>query len=187
MTQEEINKTIEKGRLQLTNSEKAEHWVNLALLVFPVGLMVYSTKQEEYFLFSALAGLATFAALLWHKCSSPKWTVYKMEMTEFQFMQANEAAALLNDWTVLTNSGHCFSALQHKNWQWDGIKVTAVFKDGKLYLNSMVNPSLRSNPFTFGWNQKNKYELIRQYQSVIKGENVSKMARIDIERRETDF
>jgi|GEM_PF-2349834 len=51
----------------------------------------------------------------------------------------------------------------------------------------MVNPSLRSNPFTLGLNRKNKFELIRQYQLILNGNNVNEIENQKIVQKEEEF
>jgi len=131
--------------------------------------------------------IIAFFLLIRHKLVSPKLDVYKSELTEEQFKQANQAAATLNEWVVSSSRKDYFSAIKGTGWQWDGIKITAILKNGKLYLNSMVNPSMRSNPFTFGLNRRNKLELIRQYELILKGERVVESANNEIEKREEEF
>lgn len=143
--------------------------------------------QEKAFSFMALLPIGLLGLFLRHKIVSPRLAVYQSNLTEEQFKQANAAAAKLNDWIILSDRKDYFSAIKNVDWQWDGIKITAILKNGKLYLNSMVYPSTGSNPFTFGLNKRNKFELIRQYQSILKGENVIENTNKEIERREAMF
>ena len=133
---------------------------------------VESAIQDEEVSFMALLLIGLCGLFLRHKIVSSKLDVYKSNLTEAQFKQANTAAAKLNDWIILSSREDYFSAIKGADWQWEGIKITAILKNGKLYLNSMVYPSMRSNPFTFGLNKQNKLELIRQYQLILKGQNV---------------
>lgn len=163
----EINKSIESMKIHLTKGEKIEYWVNFLSLLIPLSSLGFITiyepiTNEEVPTFGIFIIIAFFL-LLRHKLVSPKLDVYKSELTEEQFKQANQAAATLNEWVVSSSRKDYFSAIKGTGWQWDGIKITAILKNGKLYLNSMVNPSMRSNPFTFGLNRRNKLELIRQY------------------------
>ena len=191
MKTEEINQSIESMNLYLTKDEKIEHWLNFIILLMPIILIGYvpieTAIQNKEFSFFALILTGLILLLLRHKLISPKLYVYKTNLTKEQFKQANQAAAKLNDWIILADRKDYFSAIKKVSWQWDGIKITAILKGGKLYLNSMVNPSNRSNPFTFGLNKKNKMELIHQYQSILKGNNVSETANSQIKKREEKF
>ena len=191
MTTKEINQSIESREIRLAKGEKIEHWVNFFSLLIPLGVVGFITIYEPIsngaFPTYGIIVIITFFLLLRHKLISLKLNVYKSELTEEQFKQANQAAATLNEWVVLSNRKNYFSAIKGTAWQWKGIKITVILKNGKIYLNSMVNPSIRSNPFTFGLNKKNKLELIRQYQLILKGENVVESAEKEIEKREEEF
>lgn len=191
MSQKERNNIITKGKLCLAQCEKVEHWVNFLLLSIPLGLAGYVTidtvlKQKE-FSGLALLILVLFFLLLKHKLNCTRLNVYKTNLSEKEFQKANLAAAKLNDWTILQNKWNYFTAIQQTNWQWDGIKITAILKDGKLHINSMVNPSTRSNPFTLGLNKKNNFALIRQYQSILEGNNVNELVEKEIVQKEEAF
>lgn len=191
MTPKEINQSIESRKVHLTKGEKIEHWMNFLSLLIPLSFLGFITIYEpitngEIPTFGIIVIIAFFV-LLHHKLVSPKLDVYKSELTEEQFKQANQAAATLNEWVILSNRGDYFSAIKGTNSQWEGIKITAILKNGKLYLNSMVNPSTQSNPFTFGLNKKNKFQLIQQYQLILKDENVVESADKEIIKREAEF
>jgi heme/copper-type cytochrome/quinol oxidase subunit 4 len=191
MTPKEINQSIESMKMHLTKVEKINHWVNFLLLIIPLCFCGYISIYEaiingEIPIMGIFIIIAIFLFLR-HKLVSPKLDVYKSELTEEQFKQANQAAATLNEWFVSSNNKEYFSAIKGTGWHMEGIKITAILKNGKLYLNSMVNPSIRSNPHTFGLNKKNKLELIKQYQLILKGENVVESANNEIEKREKEF
>lgn len=191
MTTEEINRSIESMKLHLNKGERIKHWVNFLFILIPLSFLGFTTlylaiSNGEIPILGIIAAIAFFY-LLRQKLTSPKLDVYKSELTAEQFKQANQAAARLNEWVIVSNGKDYFSAIKGTLWQWDGIKITAIQKNGKLYLNSMVNPSIRSNPFTFGYNKKNKLELIRQYQSILNGEDVTETTAKAIEKKEKDF
>ncbi|HHH50332.1 MAG TPA: hypothetical protein ENK52_05075 [Saprospiraceae bacterium] len=191
MTSKEINQSIESMKINLTKGEKIEHWVNFILMLIPLvvlgEIIMGESITDGEFPKSGIIIIIMFFLFLRHKLVSPKLDVYKSGLTEEQFKQANQAAATLNEWVILSNRKNYFSAIKGTGWQWEGIKITAILKNGKIYLNSMVNPSTRSNPFSFGLNKKNKLALIRQYQLILKGENVVESADKEIEKREEEF
>ncbi|THH36416.1 hypothetical protein [Neolewinella litorea] len=168
MTSREINRSIRTGKVQLTPGERVEHWVNFLFLSIPLVAVAfvlhYDLRVDGFLIF----GIVVFLLLLLrHKLVSPRLEVYRSGLTDQQFKRANQAVAVGNEWIILSNRKSYFCAIQQVGWQWDGIRITAILKEEKLYLNSMVNPSVRANPFTLGWNRKNKAALIRQYQSIL--------------------
>ncbi|MFK7983986.1 MAG: hypothetical protein AB8G86_28675 [Saprospiraceae bacterium] len=178
-------------KIYLNKGERIEHWVNFFFLLIPLSffgfITIYEPASKGEIPTFGLIVIGMFFLFLRHKLLSTKLEVYKSNLTEEQFKQANHAAAKLNDWIVLSNRKNYFSAIKGTNWQWDGIKITAILKNEKLYLNSMVNPSTRSNPFLFKLNKRNKLELIRQYQSILKGNNVREIVNEEIEKKEEEF
>lgn len=191
MTNKAISQSISERKIHLSNSEKSAYWLNFILLLIAVFLIGYesidSAIQRGEFPYLVLILISVVLLFLRHKLINLKMEVYGAKISGEAFCQANRAAAKLDDWTVLSNTENFFSAIKNVNWQKDGIKITVILQDEKLYLNSMVAPSMRSNPFSFGWNKKNKLALIRQYQSIMKGEDVGKQVNAEIEKREQAF
>ncbi|MFK7807330.1 MAG: hypothetical protein AB8F74_05945 [Saprospiraceae bacterium] len=180
MESNQIKKSIDEEKIQLTSGEKFEYWINFILILFHVGTIFILTSfmaMEDYrLLFAPLLFYSAIIILIRHKLTAPNLDKLDYRLSEKQFKNANRAAAMLNKWTVLSNTKNYFLATKSIPWQWDGIRVTVMRTEKKIYLNSMVAPSVQSNPFTFGWNKKNKKELIHQYESVIKGNDVIKKA-----------
>ncbi|AWV98685.1 hypothetical protein [Arcticibacterium luteifluviistationis] len=191
MTEKEIDHSIASMKVSLNDAEKFEYWLNLVSLMFFLGMTLIVDIQSEVsngeFPISGIIVIIVFLLLFRHKLISPKLAVYHSNLTEEQFIQANQAAATLNEWVILSNQKNHFSAIKRTGWQWEGIRISAILKNGKLYLNSMVNPSIRSNPFTFGLNKKNKSDLIRQYQLVLLKKNLIELANREIQKREEEF
>ena len=191
MTSKEINQSIESLKIKLTRGEKIDHWLNFFSLLIPlfsIGITtIYLPLLNGEITVIGIIILIAFILLLRHKLLSPKIEVFKSELTSEQFKLANQAAATLNEWVILSNRRNFFQAIKGTSWQWDGIKITAILKNGKIYLNSMVNPSLRSNPLTFGLNKKNKLALIQQYQLILKGSNVIENAEKEVDKTEKEF
>lgn len=191
MTAKEINQSIESMKVNLTTTEKIEHWINFFFILFLLSFIGIITIYDplsngEIPTYGVFVILVLFLFIR-HNLLSSKLVVCKITLSGNQFKQANQAAAKLCGWAILSNKQNYFSAIKETGWQWEGIKITAILKNGKLYLNSMVNPSIRSNPFTFGLNKKNKVELIRQYQLILKGEDVVTIANKEIEKREKEY
>lgn len=184
MTPKEINRSIETKNVQFTKGERIEHWLNFVLLLIPLSLMGFlvidTANQNEAFPFFGLILVGFFVLLLRHKLISPKLKAYKSNLTAEQFQMANHAAAKLNGWLVYSITENYFSAVK------DGIRITAILKDGKLYLNSMVNPVVRTLAF-FGPIKKKKFELLDQYRLILKGNDVIELANQKIVQQEEDF
>lgn len=191
MYENEINQSIEKMKIHLTKSEKNDQWFNIStFLIIIIGfgyLSITSTLASLEVLFIIFILVIIFVLVIRDIHTSPNLKVFKTNITELQFIEANFVAAKLNDWIVVSNNNNSFMALKETIWHGKGIRITAILKDGKLYLNSMVNPSLRSSPFSFGINKKSKIELLRQYRLITSGEDIGKLANSILIKREEDF
>ncbi len=190
METKDIDKSIKERKLHLTKSEKFEHWSDFASVSFLLGTMgfvlINSAIQQEEFSFAAMFVVFVFFLFLRYKLSCTKLNVYKSNLSATEFKTVNRAAAKINNWIVSSSNDFYFSAINDTKGQKEGIKVTAIHRNGKIYLNSMVNPESSAQPFTFGQNRKNKHELIRQYQSILKGNDVYEKAGKELAQKE-DF
>ena len=178
-------------KVPLTRFELIEHWANLLTLSVPILMIGYAlvdTTGDQNKVALTLVGLAiVYFLLIRHKLSSLRLNVYRTSMTESEFKQANSAAAKLNDWEIVSNKKNYFSAIKRTGWQWDGIRVFSILRDDKVFLNGMVNPSIRSNPFVFGLDEKMKHELIKQYKLAIQGQDVMDMVDQQVVMEEEKF
>ena len=188
MTSEEINKSIETGKVQLTQGEQVEHWVNFLLLLIPV-YFIGKLHTLSIFSFSAFPYLTILLGglLIFRKLYCINFKTYKSQLSGKQFKEASQAAAKLADWNIISITDEGFEAIKPTIWHLEGIRITAINKNGKLYLNSMVEPSFRSNPVTFGVNKRNINKLLDQYQKALKGEDVIVKANAEVKKRENEF
>jgi hypothetical protein len=191
MTQKELNISIQAKKVHLTKKEEFYQILNFILLLIPIssfGIVAVMNKFEDKidYIFIIIS-LGLFFYILWQKLNGSKMEVYKTNLTADQFKQANQAAASLNEWQVESNKNDYFSAIKEVNWQWEGIRITTILQNGKIYLNSMIKPAVNSNPSSFGVHQKNKINLISQYQSILEGNDVIEIAKNIKEQREALF
>ncbi|MFD1551031.1 hypothetical protein [Putridiphycobacter roseus] len=150
-------------------------------------IAIENSIQNRELSLSSLLVITVFLTFFRYQYLGTKLKAQNSNLTEQEFKQANTATAILNEWDILSNRKDYFTAIKKSNWIWEGIKVTAILKNGKLYVNSMVTPSVRAHPFTFGHNRKNKVKLLEEYKSVLEGNDVLENANIELEKRENDF
>ncbi|AZQ63117.1 hypothetical protein EI427_12970 [Flammeovirga pectinis] len=194
MRGKELKLWTKSKKLKLTKVESFDYWLNFIFhLVFVLGIgyglykgFVKGTHDfiSVLFLFSVIALIAW---LFIRKLVGLKLDVYESNLSPEQFKQANQACAMSNEWGVISNRKDYFSAIKHTDWSWEGLKITAILKNGKLYINSIASSSYRSSPITFGQNTKNKIELLRQYQSILNGENVIERVKKERSEKEVEF
>ena len=188
MTLEELNKSIQTQKVHLTKGEKIEYWLNFILLLIPVFFFGQAFLHSVFsFVDFPILSILLFGLLIIHKLTNIYFKVYNLPLNGAQFKHANKAAALLSNWQILADNEDRFEAIKSSNWHWDGIRITAINKNGKLYLNSMVEPSFRANPITFQSNRRNIRLLLSQYQNVLRGDDVITLANNESTKREEEF
>lgn len=191
MTPQQINDSVAAGRVYLTRSEQLAYRLNFVLWCVPLAFFVFllsdqSAGRGEIF----ICGVISLLLFLWwlrYKINAPKLTAYRAKLTPEQFQTANQAAADTRDWRVITDTPEYFSAIQLSMQQNEGIKITAILQNEKVYLNSMAAPSLWANPFSFRVHKKNKAALLQRYREILRGEDVLKNVRTEAAEREAEF
>lgn len=190
MNEFEIDKAIKTLRIPLSREENIYLWLNTTMLCVVMWLIgstsIETVRNNQSFPTLIIILLLLAVGLIYRTITINRLKVWKTDLTEDQFKEANIASATLNHWQILEN-GQVFIAFQHSQWAWAGIRITSILKEGKLYINSMIIPVFRSTPFSFGNNRKNRFGLIKQYQQILKGANVMKLAKQEIRKREAKF
>ena len=188
MNIEEVDDSTETKRVQFTRGETIEHWINC----IPVLFFIYFVGQAFMLtIFSSvdfpILSIILLVLLIIQKLFGQNFKVINLEINGSQFKHSNKAAAILYEWNVITNREDGFVAMKSSGWHWEGIRITVINSNGKLYLNSIVEPSYRANPFTFGSNKKNIRLLLEQYQMALEGADVIELANNEITKRENEF
>jgi hypothetical protein len=177
-------------RIEFDSVETFDHWSNFVFLLFFIGCMgfVFITESSGIDLIVTILILLLIVGLfLRHKIMCRNLKMFKTELTKTQFKEANEAAAKLNDWIVVHSRKDYFEAIKPAGWQWEGFRITSILDKNRIFINSMVSPAIKSNPFSFGLNKKNEIELRTQYSNVLNGENVVENTEQELIKRELEF
>jgi hypothetical protein len=157
--QKEIEKQFKEGRLKLSLWDKIQHYAFVLIILFiPIVDLYVKYIKHEYsdisliidYIFIALAVYFTF-----YKYRSLAFKKYKINHSSSNFQSATEATAIELGWEVEKLNSHILIAESGCPTQWDGILITVLRDDHKIYFVSIIKPSLRSNPFSFGRNKKN--------------------------------
>lgn len=182
--------SIANRRIEFNSGETFDHWSNFAFVLFFIGCMGFVFINESsgvnlivtIFIITFIVGM-----FLRHKLNCRKLKVFKTELTETQFKEANESAAKLNEWIIIHNRKDYFEAIKPVGWQWEGFRITSILEKNRIFLNSMVSPAINSNPFSFGLNKKNEIRLRIQYSKILNGENVVENTEQELIKREQEF
>ncbi|MCB9355151.1 MAG: hypothetical protein H6575_11350 [Lewinellaceae bacterium] len=176
----EIKNSIDHKRVYLNKGELLEHWVNGVVLTGWIGMLfsydIQSGLSDGIFPLSLFLVSGLLAVMIWHKIRSRKFEIWDLKASEKQFKDAALATAIYLEWRPVNKRKNFLKAIKGLGWQWDGVRITAIRTETKVYFNSMIEPSIRSNPFSFGWNAKNKRAFRGQLIKAMNGENVVEQA-----------
>lgn len=167
--------SIANKRIEFDKDENFDHWFNFVLLLFFIVCICFGFAAEATGIVRILIVLffiSLIGLFLKYKIDCRALKQYKTNLTPNQFQSANESAAILNEWIVVHNEEEYFEAIKTALWQWEGFRITSILDQNTIFINSMVNPNSRANPFSFGVNRKNLNELIKHYQLEISKEDI---------------
>ena len=105
---------------------------------------------------SFLVVLGVMAILIWHRMKLRRFEIWDLQVSNTQFENAALATAKYLDWRLINRRTNCLVAIKSVPWQRIGFRFTAIRTKDKLYVNSMVDPSMASYSLSLGWNKKNK-------------------------------
>lgn len=160
MSPNQIKKHLEIGKIQLNKWETFAHYsLLLPILLIPI-----------ISLYSGIAGKGTISRVpifemmmfviagiyIYNRYKALEFKKYRLEHTAENFKLAAEATSIELNWRIEILTDNLLIAKKYDlDSQWDGLKITIIREGNKIYSNSMVNPSMRSNPFSNAWNKKN--------------------------------
>ena len=167
MTQEQYEKSIQTGYLQLTNWQKFNHFSIVGFLLFiPLGYLSITlyervngngsnfNSDELYIIFIPVI-LATLFYFL--QKSRLKFKVLISELKREQIIDYLEQLCKEWNWTIKTNNHSEFLAKTNPTFfsgSW-GEQVTILFIDNKILLNSICDLDKRSSLVSMGHNREN--------------------------------
>ncbi|MDD4970616.1 MAG: hypothetical protein PHT07_14415 [Paludibacter sp.] len=191
MTTTEFENSIIRNRVFFKRSKLVEYWINFLFISFVMTMIlivdiesdIESNNLPKSLFFLTLLILL----LLWHKIKARKFEVWQIKVSEKQFKATCLATSIYLDWRPENITKNYFKANKSSGFQWDSIEITAIRTENEILFNSMPAPSIRSNPFSFGLNKKNRNLFRTQLQKALNGENVVELAEIDQKEKDDKF
>jgi hypothetical protein len=189
MNGNKIKEHFEKGRIQLTKWETVEHYSFifpfLTIAVMFLFIKLSSTETINRIPTIEIGIISISIYFIYNRYKSLEFKKYHFEHTVEDFQLAAKATAIELNWRIekLTNT----LLIARKNdldWQWDGLKITIIRDGNKIYSNSMIAPSIRSNPFSIGWNKKNLQLFNNNLIYVKRGEDIIAKAETIVKEEE---
>lgn len=192
MTGSEIKNSISNNRVFFKRSKQIEYWINFTLLSFVLTMIliigIKSELENKDFPLLLLIILTLSILLLFnHKIKARKFEIWKIKVSEKQFEDACLATSKYLDWYIEKKAKNYLRANKSCGFQWDGIDITIIRTENEILFNSMPGTSIRSNPFTFGLNKKNRNIFRTQLLKALKGENILEIAKIAEKEKEDRF
>ena len=187
MNKDQIDKAIQQERLPLTVFERIDHYAFVIVILFIPAILLYqkitaNEISDEVPVFEMLL-IALAVYFVYHKYKSLKFEKFEIEHDISNFNAAATATAKELGWKIITLEENCLIANKYLPWQWDGLRITIIRDQHALYMNSIVEPSLRSNPFSFGWNGKNIKVFKDNLLFSIEGKDIVKLADEKVKRQ----
>lgn len=170
------------GRIILAPEELVAHYFIVFLLLLFLLFYLYSqthgTGKPDGKPYFEAAVFTLAVGLLFRQHRTLALMQYRVAHTPEQFREAARATAIELDWHILDlTDDHLIAEKHGLGWQWDGLRITALRSGDAIFINSMVKPSFRSNPFSFGWNSRNRNTFYQNLLLAAQGENVAANAR----------
>ena len=172
ITEEEIRNSIEKNEVKLTIWEKLNHYGIVGLQSIIIGLYLYGFVRDHWnkTLNSSdnlLIGVFTILILI------PILTyILLRHRLQFKSIETGLKRSELNDiiretgikhkWTLLTVNEYCIVAKTNPRYfpVNRGERITIIFEQKRVYINSICDPVKSSPFFTFGQNRSNVNRLM---------------------------
>ena len=191
MKESEIKDSLLYKRVFFKRSKLIEYWFNFLFLSFGLTMILISDIESdiEYkkFPISLIVLISLILLLFWHKIIARKFEVWEIKVSEKQFKDASLATAKYLDWYLENNTYNYLKANKDSGFQWDGIDITAIRTKNEILFNSMPAPSIRSNPFSFKWNYRNKKIFKTQLIKALNGDDVVVLAENFVKEKDEKF
>lgn len=170
-----------------TNGEILEVSLNLILLAVPVVFIIYVVMEGLEFYYSMpltiLIGSIVMLGIIRDMVNSRRLTRVEHNLDDEEIRILIKAISIDKEW-ILLNSNKRY-ALLHKSvmWQWEGFRITILKQNRTVWINSIIEPSLRSNPINWGINKKNLEAILNYFELAESDVDVLELAKKRAEQR----
>jgi len=179
MTQNQIGKSINTGKLQLSTYHKFSHYgiLLISLLLVLVSLYAISEKlilnqpirlERALILFSG--GILSAIFFIWLQTKRFRFKKIVISFpTDETFAIANKSIRKLG-WKISSKDYNYIVAKVYNGWlsgSW-GEQVTVIVNYDSVYINSICDPDKKSSIASWGNNRKNVQKLINEMKTIAK-------------------
>ena len=107
---------------------------------------------------------------IYHQYRVLSFKKYSINHTAQHFREAVDATAIELNWEIDTLNQHQAIAYQKDiPMQSEGIRITILRDDTRIYFNSIIDPFFGSNPFSWGRHGKNLHVFSKNLVSITQG------------------
>jgi hypothetical protein len=171
MTEEQIKKSIETGKLQLKFWLKVNHYgatifafifaLVLFYLMLPIDESVDTFLISIPFIFIILGIIVFF-----HKRSTLKFKSIEKNISESEILEIIKAVAMQFDWNLRLVRENLIIAESNPIFiTRSGELITVIITNDKIYINSICSPYKRFSAASLGWTKLNVKTLIERIQN----------------------
>jgi len=177
MTQNQVEKSIITGNLQLSTNHKFTHYgvllMSLALVVVPLyviseKLILNKPLNLGKALFFFFLGILSALFFKWLQTKRLRFRKIVMSFPKDEtFAIANKAIRKL-EWKISSKDHNYIVAKVYNGWLsggW-GEQVTIIMNNDTIYINSICDPDKKSCLTSWGNNRKNVQKLINEMRTI---------------------
>lgn len=187
MKNSDISKSIEERSLVWTSGETLEEFLNLILLSLPIGSITYVFLEYldvYYTLPMTILLCSTFIlVLIKYKVRSRRLIKVEHNLNEDEVKALIKAISIDNEWGLLNNNKKYALLRKSVMWQWEGFRITILKQKSTIWINSMIEPSMRSNPFGDRVNRNNVRAILDHVELAKQGVDFLEVAKTRAEQR----
>lgn len=191
MDKNDFDQIIETSKLPIRGFKLIEYWGGTLFVIVFLSFICYSGFQNETnstgFYLTLVCLLILILLLVWNNIKSRNFKRIQITHNTKDFKSAVLATARELKWEIHEFEPSIFIGRQKVDWQHDGFRITILRLDGIIYFNSIIEPSIASNPFSFGVNKRNLRIFKSKLRKAIKGEDVLEEVNLKTQKEEEAF
>ena len=188
----DIEEQFKSGRLKLTGWEKFSHYwfIGPILMLSFVSWYPEVFENDGYsgFPFGTILTLLVIVFFIYRQYAVLKFKKYAIKHTATHFKDAARATAIELSWIIEKLDESQLKANRSDLMRsWVGTRITIIRNNDKIFENSIVEPEIRSHPFSFGRNARNLDCFNSNLIQAVKGENVVQKAELEVKEAKEEL
>lgn len=167
MTNEQIDLAFKTKRLQLSSLERYSHYAPVIFLsilpiafvsIFIIGKLNGKTSHKEDELIAyMIVTVVGFLLFYWFQYRKLRFKVAQKPVNKQQLLESYKVVSEQLEWETISKSNNYIIAVTHPHFtsgSW-GERITILFRDDQIMINSICDPNKRSSFVSMGRNHRN--------------------------------